>query len=193
MHTKRNGVSTTAFATSVIVLVVVAAAGFGLYATKPQFTNTVTSTTTEKIIQPGTMIETMTRTANFTVTEEAIPFTPEKGQIIGNAWLLIEPPGTHGQFALSIYVPGLETTTGTGNVYIVEGEQMSGPKASVPVTGNATTSEFEVGSDGVGQFFVLLNRNPFTTFDNIQIFYLPGMRMSNATLVATASLRTPNM
>lgn len=179
MHTKRNGLSTTAFATSVIVLIVVAAAGFGLYATKPQFTNTVTSTTT--------------RTATNTVTEEAIPFTPQKGQIIGNAWLLIEPPGTRGQFALSIYVPGLETTTGTRNVYIVEGTQMGGPMTSVPVTGNATTSEFEVGSDRVGQFFVLLNQNPFATFDNIQIFYLPGMRMSNATLVATASLRMPNM
>ncbi len=189
MHTKRNGVSATAFATSVIILVVVAASGFGLYATKPQFTNTVTSTTTVEITQAGTI----TRTATNTVTEEAIPFSPEKGQIIGNAWLLVEPPSTHGQFALSVYVPGLETTTGTRNVYIVEGVQLGGPMASVPVTGNATTSEFEVGSDGVGQFFVLLTQNPFTTFDNIQIFYLPGMQMLNATLVATASLRTPNM
>lgn len=202
MNPNGTGVSSAVFASAVIVLIVVAASGFGLYATKPQVVSTTTVTSTNEMTNTmtetmtNTMTETMTttmtgnmtQTSTSAMTHEAIAFTPRQGQMIGNAWLLVEPAGMNGQYALSIYAPGLEQTMGTGNVYLVEAAQASGSMASVPVTGNVTTSEFEVGSNGVGQFFALLSQNPYTTFENVQIFYLAGMQMSNATLVATAAL-----
>lgn len=143
---------------------------------------------TEAMMQTETMTEVMTMSPSATamMQQDAIPFTPQPGQMMHGAWLLIAPTG-NGQYALSVYVSGLEPSMGTGNDYVIDGPQMTGSMAAVPVTGNLTSSEFEVGSDGVGYFFALLNQNPYTTFESIQIFFLPGMQMSNAMLVATAS------
>jgi hypothetical protein len=64
----------------------------------------------------------------------------------------------------------------------------SGSMAVVPIGPNATASEFETSSNGVGNFFILLSQNPYSAFENVQIVYLPGMQMTNATVVATATL-----
>jgi hypothetical protein len=145
-------------------------------------------TQTETMTEEMTMTQEMTVAASATgmMEQEAIPFIAQPGQMVHNGWLLIAPL-SNGQYALSVYVAGLEPSMGTGSNYIVEGPQMTGPMASVPVTGNATSSEFEVGSGGVGYFFTILDQNPYTTFESIQVFYLPGMQMSNAMLIATAN------
>jgi hypothetical protein len=105
-----------------------------------------------------------------------------------NGWLLVAPAGMD-QYALSVHAEGLESTQGMGDVYIVEGAQSSGSMASVPIGGqNATLSEFEVGPNGVGNFFIILDQNPFSSYESVSIVFLPGMQMANATVVATASL-----
>lgn len=60
--------------------------------------------------------------------------------------------------------------------------------AQVPVTSNATSSEFEVGRNGVGLFFAPPKHSPCTPFENVQIFHPSGMQTSKATLVAAATL-----
>lgn len=201
MHPRR-AVTNQAFGVAVVALILVAAVGYGLYLTRPPMTETMTETTTQPMTETTTntmtqtmtvtvtnaMTETTTQTTTSVSTGEALSFAAQSGQMIGNALLLIQPAGMNGGYALSIYAPGLEPSMGTGSNYIVEGAQTSGSMALVPVTGNVTTSEFEAGSNGVGQFFALLSQNPYSSFESIQIFYLPGMSMSNATLVATASL-----
>lgn len=118
---------------------------------------------------------------------EAIEFTPAAGQMIHSGWLLIEPTGI-GEYAVSIHAEGLEVTQTMGSDYMVEGAESSGSMALVPIGPNATASEFETCSAGVGNFFLLLGQNPSTTIENIQVVYLPGMSMTSAIVVATADL-----
>ena len=89
---------------------------------------------------------------------------------------------------MSVHAEGLESTMGTGNVYNVEAASASGGMSVSPIGRNATSSEFETTSGGVGNFFILLGQNPYSAFENIQIVFLPGMQMGNGTVVATASL-----
>jgi hypothetical protein len=178
----RRGISNTILGTVVVVLLITNAIGFSLYLTKPSNVQTMTDNMTETMTQTST--EVMTRTGN---TSMAMEFTPANGQMIHTAWLLVEPSGV-GSYALSIHAEGLENTLSTGSDYIVEGAQSSGNMAVVPIGPNATASEFETSSTGVGNFFILLDQNPYTSFENIQIAYLPGMQMTNATVVATATL-----
>lgn len=174
----RPGISNAVFAGTSVVLLIIAGISFSLYLTTPHSTVTTTET----------MMETTTMTGSAsTGGTEAIPFTPATGQMIHSAWLLIEPSGS-GDYAVSVYAQGLESTQGTGNVYIVEGAQTSGSMSMVPMGPNETASEFETTSAGVGAYFVQLMQNPYTSFENIQIVYLPGMQMSNAVVVATANL-----
>ena len=170
----RTGVSNAVFAGTAVVLLIVAGVGFALYHTSPHSATTMTEvmTSTETMPSGGT---------------DAVSFAPAAGQKIHGAWLLIEPTGS-GEYAVSIYAQGLESTQGTGNVYIVEGAQSSGSMSAVPVGPNATASEFETTSAGAGAYFVVLMQNPYSSFENIQIVYLPGMQMSNAVVVATATL-----
>jgi hypothetical protein len=174
----RTGVSTTVFAGTSVVLLIIAGIGFGLYFTSSSSAHT----TTENMTETSTSV--MTETANGT---DAIQFTPATGAMIHSAWLLIEPAGMH-DYALSIHAEGLANTQSTGSDYIVEGAQSSGSMSVVPIGPNATASEFVTGSTGVGNFFILLSQNPFSSFENIQIVYLPSMQMTNAMVVATASL-----
>lgn len=177
----RPGVSNAVFAGTAVVLLILAGVGFSLYFTSsPQ-----TQTTTENMTHTTT--EVMTSAMAETATTDAVQFAPATGQMIHSAWLLIEPTGS-GQYAVSVYAQGLESTQGTGNIYIVEGAQSSGSMSEVPIGPNATASEFETSSAGVGSYFIVLNQNPYTAFENIQIVYLQGMQMSNAVVVATASL-----
>jgi hypothetical protein len=170
----RRGVSNAVFAGTAVVLLIIAGVGFTLYLTN----STTTHTTTEN------MTETSTTMANST---EAIQFAPATGQMIHTAWLLIEPTGS-GEYAVSVYAQGLESTQGTGSAYIVEATSSSGSMSTAPIGPNATASEFETTSAGVGSYFVVLMQNPYSSFENIQIVYLPGMQMSSAMVVATATL-----
>ncbi|MCL5788792.1 MAG: hypothetical protein M1357_03185, partial [Candidatus Marsarchaeota archaeon] len=61
MHKSFRGVSTPVFTASIVVLVVLAAAGFTLYATKPSTASTVTVQTTV----PTTVTATTVRTAKI--------------------------------------------------------------------------------------------------------------------------------
>jgi hypothetical protein len=173
----RRGVSTPVFAGTVVVLVVIAAVGFGLYLTKSASANPMTETATE----------TTTATSGATSVTQASQFEAMSGQMFHTGWLLIQATPS-GMYALSIHVEGLETTAGTGNVYIVEAEQSTGAMSVVPIGPNATASEFEVGSDGVGNFFLLLSQNPGMSFESVEVVFLQGMQMSGASVVATASV-----
>jgi hypothetical protein len=170
----RAGVSNAVFAGTAVVLLILAGVGFGLY-----FTGLTSGQTTAEMTT-GT-----TTTAGSGT--DAVQFVPASGQMVHGAWVLIEPTGS-GQFAVSIYAQGLESTGGTGNVYIVEGAQSSGSMSVVPIGPNATASEFETSGTGVGSYFTLLDQNPYSSFENLQIVYLPGMQMSDAVVVATATL-----
>jgi hypothetical protein len=178
----RRGVSNQVFAATVIVLVLIAAVGFTLYLIRPPMIETITETMTHSVTE--TMNESTSQSMSGLT---ALPFAPATGQMIHNAWLLVGTTES-GQYALSIYAQGLDTSIGTGSDYIVEGVQSSGSMAVVPIGANATVSEFDVGSNGVGSYFTLLNQNPSTSFESIEIAYLPGMEMTNATVVATVSL-----
>lgn len=196
MNRRRTGVSSTIFASSVIVLILIAAGGFTLYATKPSFTTTVTETATATRTAPATtqtevmnhtatMTETMVRNQTMTemTAEPAIPFTPAKGQMIHDAWVIIAPLG-NGRYVLSIHAQGLEEMS-MGS-YLVEGTQ-HGSNVTVPVGGqNVTLSEFEADSNGNGQFFLILNQNPAMTYDTISLVFLRGMQMTDAIVAATA-------
>ena len=178
----RVGVSNAVFAGTTVVLLIIAGIGFAFYFTNSSSTQTTTDNMTETVTNTSTA--TMTETANGS---SAVEFTPATGQMIHSAWLLIEPAGMD-QYALSIHAEGLESTQSTGSDYIVEGAQSSGSMAVVPIGPNATASEFETSINGIGNYFVLLSQNPYTAFENIQIAYLPGMQMTNVTVVATATL-----
>jgi hypothetical protein len=178
----RAGASNAVFAGTVVVLLILAGIGFALYLSNSPSIQTTTDNVTETMTHVSTTV--MTETANGT---DAVEFTPTTGQMIHSAWLLIEPAGMN-QYALAIHAEGLENTQSMGSDYIVEGAQSSGSMSVVPVGPNATASEFGTSNNGAGDFFILLSQNPYSTFENIQIVYLPGMQMTNATVVATASL-----
>ena len=171
----RRGISSSVFAGTTVALLIVAAIGFSLY-----FTAAHGSVTTDNM----TEVMTSTETTNAT---DAIQFAPASGQMVHSAWLLIEPSGS-GDYAVSVYAQGLESTEGTGNVYIVEATESSGSMSVVPLGTNATASEFETTSSGVGAYFTVLMENPYASFESIQIVLLPGMQMSNSTVIATATL-----
>ncbi len=192
MEKRRTGVSSAIFASSVIVLVLIAAGGFTLYATKPSVSSTITvsqtapaTTRTEVMNHTATTTETMVRNQTMTemMAEPAIPFTPTKGQMIHDAWLIVAPLG-NGKYAISIHSQALEEMS--KGAYLVEGTQ-HGTNVTVPVGGqNVTLSEFEADSSGNGQFFLILNQNPAMTYDTISLVFLPGMQMTNAIVAAKA-------
>lgn len=183
-----KSVSRSVFAVSVIVLVVLAGVGFGLYATKPEMTSTVTTTVAE--MSSASMSETgMTSSGNFGF---AGAFTPQSGAMMGNAWLVVSSLG-NGEYAVVVHAEGLEPN----GDYIVEGPTTTGAMQTVPISSmsmmmNTTTaSEFTADSHGTGLFWIVVNSNPTHAFEAIQLFYLPGMSMQNAMLVA--SVKFPMM
>lgn len=174
----RKGVANVVFAGTTIVLLILAGIGFSLY---------LTSSTGAAHTTTDTMSHTSTTAMSETMGAVAIKFSPATGQMFHSGWLLIQPTGS-GQYAVSVHAEGLESTQTMGSDYIIEGAQSSGAMAVVPIGPNATASEFGTSSTGVGNYFIVLGQNPFSTFENLQIVYLPGMSMTNATVVATASL-----
>jgi hypothetical protein len=183
---ERKGVTSAVLTTIVIALVVVAAAGFGLYATKP----TATVTATE--VMTHTVMVNETEVMSETTAPLAIPFVPQPNLMmaegIHNAYLFVAP-AAGGKWVIQIHAEGLEPTVGTGNVYLVETQEKTGAMAMGPIAmQNATSSEFSVGSDGVGQYFTTLSQNPAGAYEGVEIVLLGGMEMSNATVIATATL-----
>src|SRR5271154_5230861 len=103
LNASRTAVTNIVFASVVIVLLVVAASGFLLYAMKGETTMTETMTETTS----GSMSETSTGTASMNETAQAaITFAPAHGQMFGQGWLTAEPIG-NGSYVVSVYANGL--------------------------------------------------------------------------------------
>lgn len=185
----RCGVTNLAFAGTAIVLIVIAGIGYGLYATSSSKTLTVmqTQTQTNMMTETNVMTETMTQTSMM-AANNSYAFTPASGAMITNAWLLVVPIGMN-ETAVSIHAEGLEVN----GTYIVEGALRSGSMQTVPISSqsmnmNTTAgSEFQTDRNGTGTYWIELTSNPTTTFENIQLYLVPGGMMANATLVATVT------
>src|SRR5579871_6661134 len=142
----RSAVSNGIFGAAVVVLIVVAAIGYGLYGTaagKPAVTSTftVTSVSTE-VLTTSEMGMTATTSGNAS-SGCACMFTPKSGAMIGSAWFVVGQTEKPNQYAVSIHAEGLEPN----GTYIVEVTQMSGgmadPISSESMTMNTTAaSEF---------------------------------------------------
>ncbi len=104
---RESAVSTVIFASSVVVLVIIAGVGFGLYGmglsshnamTETVSGSTVTVTTTGQGMTETTtasgMTESMT-TAEMMNQTNAYMFKPGTGAMVNNAWLLSVPVGMH--------------------------------------------------------------------------------------------------
>jgi cytoskeletal protein RodZ len=177
-HSKdKAGVSNSVFAISLIVLIVVAASGFGLYATSLGHASTTSS-------------EMMSHSSNSASNSTgAYEFTPKSGAMISDAWLLVSSLGMNNEYAVAIHAEGLEPN----GTYFVEGPLSSGSMQVVPISNESMTmsqesdSEFQANANGTGQFWIVLKINPATTFEGIELAFLPGMSMQNAMVVAVAS------
>jgi hypothetical protein len=107
------------------------------------------------------------------------------GQMFHTGWVVIAPAGS-GHYAIAVHAEGLEPPSSGG--YIVEGAQRTTAANVVPIGGNATASEFDAGADGVGNYWTVIMENPTTSYGSIELLFLPGMNMTQATLVASVSL-----
>ncbi len=114
-----------------------------------------------------------------------LAFKTQSGQMIHSGWVFISPIGS-GDYAVSLHAEGLEPPSMGG--YIVEGVTRGGAMNMVPIAGNATASEFDSGTDGVGTYWTTLMQNPSTTYEAIDLLYLPGMNMTQAAVVGTVQL-----
>ncbi len=113
-----------------------------------------------------------------------LALTPKAGQMIRSGWIFIAPVGT-GRYAVFLHAEGLEPPSRGG--YIVEGVTKSGMKL-VLLGPNETASEFDAGTNGIGNYWLVLNQNPSVNYEAIDVLYLAGMQMSNAALVASVNL-----
>ena len=114
-----------------------------------------------------------------------IAFKAESGQMIHDAWLLVSRLGS-GKYVIAVHAEGLDHSSAEG-AYLVEGVTRTAMQM-VPVGANASASEFEAAKNGLGQYSVIVNMNPNTTYEKIDLLFLPGMSMQNAVLIATATL-----
>lgn len=116
---------------------------------------------------------------------KALPLAPHPGAMIHTGWVIITAVG-NGDYAIVVHAEGLEPPSSGG--YIVEGAQRTTAMNVVPIGANATASEFDAGTDGVGNYWTVIMQNPTTSFESIELMYLPGMNMAQASLVASVSL-----
>ena len=116
-------ISNGIFGAAVVVLIVVAAIGYGLYGTaasKPAVTSTLTVTTTNVSTEVMTSESAM---MNHTSTTEmpgnssssgcACTFTPKSGAMISSAWFVSAQTEMANQFAVSIHAEGSNRTART--------------------------------------------------------------------------------
>ena len=118
-------------------------------------------------------------------TTRALQLTPHAGAMIHTGWVVLAPVGS-GDYAIAVHAEGLEPPSSGG--YIVEGVQRTTAMTLVPIGANATASEFDAGTDGVGNYWTVIMENPTITYESIELLYLPGMNMTQAQLVASVSL-----
>lgn len=194
----RAAISNGIFGAVVVLLVVVAGVGYGLYATTSAKTVVSTSTSTVTKTNVSTEMMSTTEMMNHTFTGMmgnatsgcACQFTPKAGAMISHAWILMDPVGTTNSYAMSIHAEGLEAN----GTYLVEGVLNNGSMNAVPISSemmNMSTadSEFQTNVNGTGNYFALFfNSSPSALFGSIELLYLPGMSMQNATVVATVNL-----
>jgi hypothetical protein len=115
----------------------------------------------------------------------ALPLSLQSGQMIHSGWVFLSPVGS-GDYAVSLHVEGLEPSS--AGAYIVEGVTRGAQMNMVPIGGNATSSEFDATAQGVGTYWTTVMQNPSTTYEGIDLVYLPGMNMTQATVVASVQL-----
>jgi hypothetical protein len=213
MKHNSSAISNLIFATAIVVLVVVACVGFGLYevtlngSVTSQHTVTVTAlstqvtTTTENSMMVASSEETAMISSSTMMGENsssnssgAFMFSPISGTMISNAWLITSQAGMN-EFAVAIHTEGLEPN----RTYIIEGTLATGSMNVVPISSLSMSmntisgSEFQADRNGAGTYWIVLDSNPIVAFENVQILYLPGMSMSNATEVASLSFVGENM
>ena len=109
----------------------------------------------------------------------------QPGQMFHSGWVFISSLGG-GDYAVSVHAEGLEAAS--AGDYIVEGVTRGATMQMVPISGNASASEFDAGTNGMGNFWTVLMQNPSSSFEAIDLVYLPGMSMTNPTLVASVQL-----
>jgi len=110
----------------------------------------------------------------------ALALHAQPAQMFHNGWVFIAPLGS-GHYAIYIHAEGLEPPS--AGAYIVEGVTRAGMQM-VPIGGNATASEFEADSHGVGNYWTVLMQSPTGNFEAIDLVFLPGMDMTHATLAS---------
>lgn len=115
----------------------------------------------------------------------ALSLQPKAGQMIHSGWVIIASVGS-GDYVVTLHADGLEPPSSGG--YIVEGVQRTTAMNVVPIGANATASEFDATTNGSGSYWTVLMGNPSTSFEAIDLVYLPGMSMTQATVVASAQL-----
>lgn len=114
-----------------------------------------------------------------------VQLQPRSGQMVHSGYVIVAALG-NGDYAVSLHAEGLEPPSSGG--YIVEGVQRTGAMSTVPVGANESASEFEAGSGGTGSYWTVLMQNPSTSFESLDLVFLPGMSMSQAAVVASAQL-----
>ncbi len=185
MHGKFNrdkaGISSSIFGVVAIVLLILAVVGFSLYITKSPSTTTVVSTVVTTVSATSTG-------SSMSNGSSVIAFSPVKGQMVTSAWLVVTPLGMMNEWAMVVHAQGLETTNST-STYLVEAAQMSGAMRMVPITNATATSDFQTNVNGTGTLWVTLNVDPFTSFESVDIIFLPSMNnMNSMEVVANATL-----
>ena len=104
--------------------------------------------------------------------------------MITDAWIIAATIGMH-ECAVTIHAEGLEPN----GTYIVEASLTTGSMQTVPIStesmGMNTTSasEFQADRNGTGLFWIVLSNSISTTLEQVDLVYLPGMSMANATVV----------
>lgn len=200
----RSAVANVIFAAAVVILIVVAAVGFGLYGMAAASSKVLTSTNTVTVTSPVMTETVMTgESTMMTVGGEnnmsssssgnngafVMMFTPKSGTMISQALFLSAPTGTMGEYALSIHAEGLEPN----GTYLVEATPIQGGMVAGPISAHSTTmnttraSEFQANGNGTGNYWIVLDANPLATFESVQLVFLPGMSMKNASVVASLS------
>jgi hypothetical protein len=77
---------------------------------------------------------------------------------------------------------------------VATGAMQTVPISTQSMMMNTTdASEFTADSQDVGLFWIVLNSNPTHSFEAFQLYYLPGMSMQNAMMVASATFPMSNM
>jgi len=162
-----------------VALVIGLLAGFGVtYA----YNQNQISSLQSSLTQANDSVSMLHQELNATLS---LSLQPKSGQMIHTGWVIIASIGS-GDYVVSLHADGLEPPSSGG--YIVEGVQRTTSMNVVPIGANETASEFDATTTGTGSFWTVLMENPSTSFEAINLVYLPGMSMTQATVVASTQL-----